>query len=110
MKDPRFQPCAGWAKKLAATHLDDLSPTQWAELEAHIAHCPACAAVRAEYRLMDEVIRNYPADQTSLHPPPPIPTFASRRDEPPLPALDNVYRKLLPSRSPWQAPFAPTPL
>jgi anti-sigma factor RsiW len=111
MKDPMFQPCAAWAEKLAATHPDDLSPTEWAELEAHIAHCQACAAVRAEYRLMDDRIRNYPAGEVFLHPPspPPIPEQLTGNDVgSPLPALDRVYMRSLRNRLSWYVPFLST--
>lgn len=106
-----FQPCAAWAEKLAATHPDDLSPTEWAELEAHIAHCQACAAVRAEYRLMDDRIRNYPAGEALLHTPSPplIPERLAEEDVGlPLPVLDRVYRRSLRNRSSWYAPFLST--
>lgn len=110
MKDPIFQPCAAWAEKLAAKHPDDLSQTEWAELEDHLAHCPACAAVRAEYRLMDERIRDYPARQALLNPPPPpllIPHQVSGDDAgPPLSALDRIYRSSTSRhRLLWNMPF-----
>jgi hypothetical protein len=108
MKDPMFQPCAAWAEKLAATHPDDLSPTEWAALEAHIAHCPACAAIRVEYRLMDDRIRNYPASEALLHSPSPPPIsgqLAGDNVGQPLPVLDIVYRKSLRNRLSWCVPF-----
>jgi anti-sigma factor RsiW len=67
MKDPMFKPCATWAEKLAATHQDDLSTSEWAALEAHIAKCPACAAVREEYRQMDARIRDFPSKECLLN-------------------------------------------
>ena len=108
MNDPMFHPCAAWAEKLAATHPDDLSPTEWDELEAHIANCPACSAIRAEYRLMDERIRNYPAGEALLHPPcfPPIPgQFAGNDLGLPLPVVDRVYRRTPRNRLYWYVPF-----
>ncbi|HEX9132737.1 MAG TPA: hypothetical protein VF844_10625 [Ktedonobacteraceae bacterium] len=111
MKDPMFQPCAAWAEKLAATHPDDLSPTEWAALEAHIAHCTACAAIRVEYRLMDDRIRNYPASEALLHSPspPPIPgQLVGDNVGQPFPVLDIVYRKSLRNRLSWCVPFFST--
>lgn len=103
-----FQPCAAWAEKLAATHPDDLSPAEWDELETHIAYCTVCAAVRAEYRLMDDRIRSYPAGVALLHPPtlPPIPGQSAGNDiGSPLPVLDRVYGRSLRNRLSWYAPF-----
>lgn len=61
MKNPIINPCAVWAKKLATTRLEDLSPSEQTALLAHLDKCPACAAIRLEYQLMDERIRSYPA-------------------------------------------------
>lgn len=111
MKSPMFQPCAEWAEKLVATHPDDLSPTEWAALEAHIAQCPACAAVRAEYRLMDDLIRNYPVREALVHSPslPPLPRqLASENVSQPLPMLDIVYKRSLRERLSWWVPFLST--
>jgi hypothetical protein len=108
MKDPMFQACKDWAEKLASTHPDDLSPTEWAELEDHVMHCPVCAAVRAEYRLMDEHIHNYQASVALSIPPSlsPIPGRLVDNDVgPPLPALDRVYRRALGNRLSWYTPF-----
>lgn len=94
MKDPMFKPCAAWAEKLAATHPDDLSPTEQAALEAHVAECPACAAVRAEYRLMDVRILEFPANESQPIPPPlRIQKIADNDVNLPSPVLDRIYRK-----------------
>lgn len=63
MKNPLMNPCAAWAKKLAATHPDDLSPSEQSALLAHLEKCPACAAIRLEYQLMDSRVHNYPANE-----------------------------------------------
>ena len=82
MKDPMFKPCAAWAEKLAATHPDDLSPSERAALEAHIAECPACAAVRDEYRLMDTRILDFPARESILNlSPPPLGIWKTGDDD-----------------------------
>jgi len=73
MKDSTYKPCAAWGEKLAAVHPDDLSPSEHAELEVHIADCPVCSAIRAEYRQMDDRIRNFPAPEFLLRfSPPPL--------------------------------------
>jgi hypothetical protein len=111
MKNPMFQPCADWAEKLAATHPGDLSSAEWDELAAHIALCPTCAAIRAEYRLMDDRIRNYPVDKALFHSstPPPIPgQFAGTEVGPPLPMLERVHGKLLRNRLSWYVPLLST--
>ena len=60
MDHPMYTPCAQWAEKLAATHPDDLSPSDRAALDMHIASCPACATVRAEYQAIDALILDLP--------------------------------------------------
>lgn len=54
-------PCTRWAEKLAGTHPGDLSPSDRAALNAHLATCPGCATVFADYRAMDAHILNLPA-------------------------------------------------
>jgi hypothetical protein len=108
-----FQPCAAWAEKLAVTHPDDLSPIQWAELEAHVAHCSVCTAILAEYRSMDDYIRNYTAGQTV--PQPSFPPLESRQhadngDGLSLPVLDRAYRRSLQRRLSWYVVPLPTAL
>jgi DNA-directed RNA polymerase specialized sigma24 family protein len=51
-----YTPCVEWQEKLAATHPDDLSPSHRQALERHVASCPACAAVRAEYQEIDALL------------------------------------------------------
>ncbi len=48
--------CIVWWEKLAATHPDDLFPSEQQALERHVASCPACAAVRAEYQVIDALL------------------------------------------------------
>src|SRR2546428_4373897 len=56
MDHPMYTPCAEWEEKLAATHPDDLSPSDRVALDMHVASCPACATVRAEYQAIDALI------------------------------------------------------
>jgi hypothetical protein len=63
MKKPAINSCIIWAKKLADTRLDDLSPSEQAALQDHLEKCPACAAIRLEYQLMDTRLQNYLADE-----------------------------------------------
>jgi DNA-directed RNA polymerase specialized sigma24 family protein len=51
-----YTPCVEWKEQLAATHPDDLSPSQRAALERHVVSCQACAAVRAEYQAIDALL------------------------------------------------------
>ena len=60
MKSTGQTPCPFWAEKLAATHPDDLTPFDRLALETHIASCPACAAVRAEYEAMGSYLSQLP--------------------------------------------------
>jgi len=53
--------CNFLAEKLAARHLADLSPIERAELNAHIASCPACAAKKVDYDILTTRIRQLPA-------------------------------------------------
>lgn len=61
MKQTLLAPCPFWAEKLAATHPDDLSPFERLALQNHIASCPTCAAIRAEYEAMGKLIGQLPA-------------------------------------------------
>src|SRR2546421_12391032 len=55
-------------QRLAATNPEDLSPSEYEELKNHTAGCQQCAllyrALRDEYRQMDALIRNFPADES----------------------------------------------
>ena len=51
-----YTPCAQWEEQLAATHPDNLSPSQRQALERHAASCTACAAVRAENQEIDALL------------------------------------------------------
>jgi hypothetical protein len=66
MKEPMLKPCIAWMEKLASIHPDDLSSPERIELEAHIEKCSVCATVHAEYRLMDTLIRDFPACESLL--------------------------------------------
>lgn len=81
MKNPMINSCAGWAKKLADTRLRELSPSEQTALLAHLEKCPACAAIRLEYQLMDTRIRSYPAKERPLHwsPPSVMPEYEFHR-------------------------------
>lgn len=56
MKDFFPAPCSSWAEKLAATHPDDLTITEYNQLQAHLASCATCSAIRAEYESMGRAI------------------------------------------------------
>ncbi len=69
MNYPMYTACAAWAEKLASTHPDDLSPSDRAALDMHIASCLACATVRAEYQAIDTLI----LDSSGVEPLPDLP-------------------------------------
>jgi DNA-binding CsgD family transcriptional regulator len=71
MDHPMYTPCAEWAEKLAATHPDDLSPSDRAALDMHVASCPTCATVRAEYQAIDMLI----LDSSGIEPLPDLPIW-----------------------------------
>jgi DNA-directed RNA polymerase specialized sigma24 family protein len=60
MNHSMIKACAEWEKKLAATHPDDLSPSDRAALDLHVLSCPSCATVRAEYQAIDAFILDFP--------------------------------------------------
>jgi serine/threonine protein kinase len=82
MNTPMPVPCPQWENQLAALHPDDLSSTERKALAAHTAVCPACAAVLADYRRLQELAR-----QVLIFPPP-------------LPLWDNH------AQNPFQNPLA----
>ncbi len=54
-------PCTYWAEMLAISHPEaDLSPSEYAALEKHVAQCSSCAAVRERYKLMAARVRALP--------------------------------------------------
>lgn len=61
MKSTVPRSCNAWATRLAAAHPDDLTPTERADLEAHLASCPACSALAARYAQMDARLLHSPA-------------------------------------------------
>lgn len=69
MKQPYMTPCPFWAASLAATHPDDLTLFERVALKNHMASCPACTAVRAEYEAMGREI----SQLRSVEPQPELP-------------------------------------
>ncbi len=68
MTDVTLVPCPEWADKLAAMHPDDLTSSDHAELDEHIASCEACAAAYDDYRAMSALIRDLPAPEPPSKP------------------------------------------
>ena len=60
MKEFFPTPCSSWAEKLAATHPDDLTSTERQQLQAHMASCSTCSAIRTEYEIMGHAISQLP--------------------------------------------------
>lgn len=61
MKETFTTPCSSWREKLAATHPDDLTPMAYKQLQAHMATCATCTAIRAEYEAMGNAISQLPS-------------------------------------------------
>jgi hypothetical protein len=57
MNEPQSTSCSQWEEKLAALHPDDLSPIELDALKAHIAECPACEAMLADYYELRDLMR-----------------------------------------------------
>ncbi len=68
MSHPLPKACPEWADVLTTLHPDDLSPARRAELEAHLATCPSCSAVRADYERLERAIQQMPTSR-------PLPAF-----------------------------------
>jgi WD40 repeat protein len=75
MKQPPRPPCPSWAEKLALRP-EDLSPADREALQAHLQHCPVCAAARADYELIDARLRALP--DPVLKPVPRLATLMSK--------------------------------
>ena len=58
MNKHTLTPCENWAEKLAATHINDLTPFEKKSLNKHVEVCPTCAFVLTSYLEMDAQLRN----------------------------------------------------
>ena len=58
MKGPKSILCNMWEEKLATLCPDDLLPTEREALDGHVASCPFCAAMLAEYGQIDTLLRS----------------------------------------------------
>lgn len=63
--------CEMWAEKLAARQPEDLSPAERAALNAHVASCPRCSAIRQDYDLLTRRIHALCTPVVKLSPPDP---------------------------------------
>jgi hypothetical protein len=63
--------CERWAEKLAARKPEDLPPAERVALNAHVASCPHCSAIRQEYDLLTRRIRVLRTPAVRLSPPDP---------------------------------------
>jgi WD40 repeat protein len=52
-------PCPAWATQLALKR-EDLTSTEWAALDAHVANCHACRNAQFEYRSLDAALKALP--------------------------------------------------
>jgi outer membrane protein assembly factor BamB len=88
-------PCAAWAEKLALLHPDDLSPAERAAQEAHIASCPACSFVSAQYAEIAALLRELPASDVPEEVPPRLVGLweeEDKRQQAPSPLLISTQR------------------
>ncbi len=53
---PTLTPCHEWSEKLSKP-IDDLSPSERAELEEHVASCPACSVAQIDYKMIGDLLR-----------------------------------------------------
>ncbi len=81
MRPPMPKPCPAWETRLAAAHSSDLAPAERASLEAHLASCPACAALFARYERMDSQIRRTPAPAPLADLPPQLLALWAEEDQ-----------------------------
>jgi hypothetical protein len=113
MTDLLPQPCACWADLLAA-HPDDLSAKERRALDAHLASCQACAAVRADYQRMNACIRSLPDPRIRLDLPPWLLVLkeAAGRDAPAPNQIIPFYsteKQMQTRKEPGRVVPAPTP-
>ncbi|HKV59698.1 MAG TPA: PQQ-binding-like beta-propeller repeat protein, partial [Ktedonobacteraceae bacterium] len=70
MSNTTMMPCPQWGEKLAKVHPDDLSLLEREELEAHLATCPTCATIRAQYNDIAALLDALPAGNVPENLPP----------------------------------------
>ena len=80
MKQPYITPCPFWAESLAATHPDDLTLFERVALKNHMASCPTCTTIRAEYEAMGRQISQLPTVEPRPGPPPGLLTLWSNQE------------------------------
>src|SRR6266567_1548037 len=54
-----LSPCIDWAEKLALKP-EDLAPSEYVALNAHLATCSACVAVSTDYHILTDRMRARP--------------------------------------------------
>ncbi len=88
--DSPVLPCERWAPLLAASP-GDLTAADRAALDRHVATCPACAIVRAEYQRMDALIRGLPAPAGFSELPPRLAQWLLTPEEGNQPSIFDDY-------------------
>jgi hypothetical protein len=80
--------CVVWWEKLAATHPDDLFPSEQQALERPVASYTACTAVRAEYQAIDALLLG----AEDIEPLPVLPTWRlqSRKQSAHVPTMSEL--------------------
>ncbi len=81
MNKPRstLTPCHDWLEMLAKP-VGDLSPSESAALEAHVASCPACWLAQIDYRMISDLIRSLPEPNFPLGLPPRLQQLLRKED------------------------------
>jgi len=60
-------PCSDWAQKLAARHLDDLTPSERIALKEHLAMCGVCNEAHMAYQMMENNLRSLLSNEIAPH-------------------------------------------
>ena len=69
MTNVNFTACPAWLEQLSKP-IGDLSPSERAKLEAHVASCPACRLVQFDYAMISDLIRSLSGPDFPLGLPP----------------------------------------
>jgi DNA-directed RNA polymerase specialized sigma24 family protein len=80
--------CVVWWEKLAATHPDDLFPSEQQAVERSVASYTACAAVRTEYHAIDTLL--LAGEDLELLPVLPIERLQLQKKPAPVPAMSEL--------------------
>lgn len=60
LSNSTFTSCHDWLEQLSKP-IDDLSPSERLELEAHLVSCPTCSVIQIDYKMISDLIRSLPS-------------------------------------------------